>query len=336
MLLAMATCAPLLAQPLRSASITYTAEAPQDTLLNLPVRWVVLDSLRIYRNGELLPEYQQWRIVEPGNRIWIYRLLGPRDTVRVEYSYRPFPLLRSYARRTLRDIVRYANSDSTMDSLRIAPAPVAEVAAAEGWSRLNKSGSLIRSVQIGTDQDLALESALNLQIQGRVGKDVDVIAALTDQSTPIQPEGTTESLSELEKIFISVRAPHWTTTLGDYTLDLAGGQYDGYSRKLTGVMGEINVADVRVTGSGAASRGQFFSYSFNGQEANQGPYPLPGRHGEVGIVILAGTERVWLDGELLRRGEGNDYTIDYSAGEIRFTARRLITSDSRVVADYEY
>lgn len=335
-LLTAAAVSPLSAQPLRTATSVFTAESPGDTLLNLPVRWVLFDSLRVYRNGEFLPEFQQWRIVEPGNRIWVYRPLGPLDTLRVEYSYRPYPLWRSYARRSMRELVRYSEPDAAADSLRMVPAPAVDFAASEGWSRLNKSGSLIRSVQIGTDQDLALESALNLQIQGRVGKDVDVIAALTDQSTPIQPEGTTESLSELEKIFISVRAPHWATTLGDYTLDLAGGQYDGYSRKLTGVMAEANAGGVQVTGSGAASRGQFFSYSFSGQEANQGPYPLPGRNGEVGIVILAGTERVWLNGELLRRGEGNDYTIDYSAGEIRFTSRRIITSDSRLVADYEY
>ncbi|MBU1984696.1 hypothetical protein KJ815_09835, partial [bacterium] len=330
------TSLPAFALPVRQAIATFTAVAPRDTIFTLPVRWVVLDSVCVYRNNQIQSEYQNWRIVDPGNRIWLYRPLGPRDTLRIEYSYRPFPLLRTYARRSLRQIRRYAESESTSDSIRVISAPIAEPSEPEGWSRLNKSGSLIRSVQVGTGQDLELESALNLQIQGRVGRDVDVVAALTDQSTPIQPEGTTESLSELEKIFVSVRAPHWATTLGDYTLELPGGQYDTYSRKLTGVLAQVTYSNVQVTGSGAASRGQFHSHSFYGQEANQGPYPLPGRNGEIGIVVLAGTERVWLDGELVRRGEGNDYTIDYAAGEITFTSRRLITSDSRVVVDYEY
>ncbi len=206
----------------------------------------------------------------------------------------------------------------------------------EGWSRLNKSGSLIRSVQVGTGQDLQLESALNLQIQGRVGRNVDVVAALTDQNTPIQPEGTTENLNELEKIFVSVRSPHFATTLGDYTLDLKGGQYDAYNRKLTGVLGEVNYPGVSASASGAVSRGQFTTNTLDGQEANQGPYPLRGRNGEINMVVLAGTEKVWLNGELMRRGEGNDYTVDYSAGEITFTARRVISSESRIVVDFEY
>ncbi len=322
--------------PLRRAAATFTASAPRDTLLVLPQNWIVLDSLIVLRNGEPQSEFAQWRVVEPGNRLWIYRPLGPQDTLWVVYYYRPFPLLRSYVRRSLRELGRELPGTADSDTTRIVTAPPLESPVQEGWSRLNKSGSLIRSVQVGTGQDLEMESALNLQIQGRVGKNVDVVAALTDQSTPIQPEGTTEAINELEKIFVSVRSPHLATTLGDYNLNLLGGQYDTYARKLTGVMGEANYSHFSATASGAVSRGQFYSYSFTGQEANQGPYPLPGRTGEIGIVVLAGTEKVWLDGELLRRGEGNDYTIDYAAGEITFTSRRIITSDSRLVVDYEY
>jgi hypothetical protein len=53
-------------------------------------------------------------------------------------------------------------------------------------------------------------------------------------------------------------------------------------------------------------------------------------------VVLGGSEKVWLDGELQRRGENNDYTVDYANGEITFTPRRLVTDQSRVVVDFEY
>jgi hypothetical protein len=324
------------ALPLRSGSVTFTATAPRDTLFTLPVTWVVLDSVHVSRNGTPISEFADWRIAEPGNRIWIYRPLGPSDTLRVAYVYEPIPLYRSYVRHSLREIGRETTAHAAGDTSRMVPAFAPQSAALEGWSRLVKSGSLIRSVQVGTGQDLQLESALNLQVQGRVGRNVDVVAALTDQSTPIQPEGTTETLNELEKIFVSVRSPHLSTTLGDYTLDLPGGQYDGYTRKLTGVFGEANYGGIKAMGGGAVSRGQFFTNTFNGQEANQGPYPLHGKNNEIGMVVLAGTEKVWLDGQLLRRGEDNDYTIDYSSGEVTFTPRRVITSDSRIVVDFEY
>ena len=324
------------AVPSRRGVAVFHGSGARDTLFTLPVTWVVLDSVTVSRNGEPLAEFRDWRIAEPGNRIWVYHPLLENDSLRVEYVYRAAPLYRSYSRRSLRDILRARPDSAGLDTARIALAPPAESRETEGWTRLNKSGSLIRSVQVGTGQDLQLESALNLQIQGRVGRDVDVVAALTDQSTPIQPEGTTETISELEKVFISVRTPRFSATLGDYTLDLTGGQYDTYMRKLTGVMGQAAFGSASLMAGGAVSRGQFFTNSLYGQEANQGPYPLHGRNGEIGIIVLAGTETVWLDGEVLRRGEGNDYVMDYASGELSFTSRRIITSDSRIVVDFEY
>ncbi|HLF19420.1 MAG TPA: hypothetical protein VI704_01390, partial [Bacteroidota bacterium] len=63
---------------------------------------------------------------------------------------------------------------------------------------------------------------------------------------------------------------------------------------------------------------------------------LSGRNGEQRIIVVAGSERVFLNGGLLARGEINDYTIDYSSGEVVFTNRRLITNASRVTVDFEY
>src|SRR4030095_7789150 len=51
---------------------------------------------------------------------------------------------------------------------------------------------------------------------------------------------------------------------------------------------------------------------------------------------IAGSERVYLDGVLMIRGETNDYTIDYSSGQVTFSNTRLITNASRIVVDFEY
>ncbi|MBU0690593.1 hypothetical protein KKH18_02160 [bacterium] len=318
---------------LRTQEEVFTASSVRDTMFVLPVTWVEFDSIQVFRNHTRIAEYTHWRLMEPGNRIWIYTPLGPKDTLLIDYSYRSIPLYRTYARRSLRSLT---NEPARLDTTRLVAALRPTHVSTEGWTRLNKSGSLIRSVQIGTGQDLELESALNLQIEGRIGKDIDVVAALTDQSTPIQPEGTTESINELEKVFVSIRSPHLAATLGDYTLELDGGRYDSYKRKLTGVMGEASYTDFQMVASGAVSDGEFTTNSFAGIEAVQGPYSLMGRNGEIGIVVLAGTEKVWLDGLLMRRGEGNDYTIDYASGEISFTPNRIISSDSRIVVDFEY
>lgn len=331
-----ATAACAAALPVRHGEAVFYGTGAQDTVFTLPVSWVLVDSVQVFRNLEPLAEYTDWRLADPGNRIWVYRPLRATDTLRVVFRYYPIPLLRTYLRHSLREIARMEADSLGGDTSRFVATAASETRESGGWTRLHKSGSLIRSIQVGTGQDLQLESALNLQIQGRIGKEIDVVAALTDQTTPIQPEGTTETISELEKVFVSVRTPRLSATLGDYTLDLSGGHYDGYSRKLTGVLGQAAIGPATLVAGGAVSRGQFFSNSFSGQEANQGPYPLHGRNGETGIVVLAGTEKVWLDGDVMRRGEGNDYTIDYASGEITFTSRRLMTSETRIVVDFEY
>ena len=78
------------------------------------------------------------------------------------------------------------------------------------------------------------------------------------------------------------------------------------------------------------------SVSFRGVEGKQGAYLLTNESGATGITVVAGSERVWVDGRRMTRGRDNDYVIDYVGGAIEFTEKRPIDRESEISVDYEY
>ena len=209
---------------------------------------------------------------------------------------------------------------------------------------LQKSGSIARGFSVGTNRDLSLTSGLRLQLAGPLSNDINIVAALTDENSPIQPEGTTQTLREVDKVFIEISSRHYGATLGDFTLDVPGsqgGEFGRLSRKLQGAEGTADVVEDqgnngRFSVVAATSRGKYNTNQFQGIEGVQGPYLLTGKNGEEHLIIIAGSEKVYLDGNIMTRGETNDYTIDYGDGEVTFSSRRLITNASRIVIDFQY
>jgi hypothetical protein len=127
-----------------------------------------------------------------------------------------------------------------------------------------------------------------------------------------------------------VKHPNATGTFGDFELQKKIGEFGLIDRKLQGLEGEFNYGGSDAYFSVASSRGKFNTNQFNGQDGVQGPYGLSGRNNEPNMIIIAGTEKVYLDGIEMKRGENNDYTIEYSIDQITFTTKRLITVASRI------
>ncbi|MBN2355702.1 hypothetical protein JXO59_06285 [candidate division KSB1 bacterium] len=296
----------------------------------LPDSLIIKDSESVYIDRQLQAR-AAYQINYIDGEIRFINSVPQGAKIRLIYKLFPYPIRKQYAHRSV--IQRLLGSTTeTISPLKTAKSE-GEIDYA---AQLNKSGSITRGVTVGTDRSLKVNSSLNINVSGKVADNVEVVAALTDQSTPIQPEGTTQNLQEIDKVFVQLKSPHFGATLGDYNLELPSSQFARYSRKLQGAMGTAQFSHFQFTASGAVSRGKYISQSFSGEEGNQGPYQLKGDRGQIDIIVLAGTERVYIDGESMVRGETNDYVIDYAAAQITFTRRRLITADSRIVVDFQY
>ena len=213
---------------------------------------------------------------------------------------------------------------------------------------LNRSGSISRGILFGNNQDLSVNSTLNLELGGKITDRINVQASVTDNNIPIQAGGNTAELQDFDQVFIKLfeeddKAPgnKWELIAGDFVLQRPNSHFLTYLKKTKGLsydtrMAFGNGARMNVGASAAISKGKFARNVIQGIEGVQGPYRLRGNDAGSFIVVLSGSERVFIDGQLLQRGQENDYIIDYNTAEVVFTAKRLITKDRRIVVEFQY
>lgn len=209
-------------------------------------------------------------------------------------------------------------------------------------SQLNKQGSYTRGLSFGNNQDVVTNSNLNLQLSGKLSDKVSILAAITDDNIPIQPDGNTQQIQDFDRIYIKLFNENHELTLGDYSIENApisyflkfrkkvqGGQYKGLVSK-----GKKTSIHTQISAS--IAKGKFNRMELAGIEGNQGSYRLLGANNETYIIVLSGSEKIYLDGQLLTRGENKDYTINYNTAELSFNTSQPITRNSRIITEFEY
>ncbi|QNH63277.1 hypothetical protein [Hymenobacter sediminicola] len=279
---------------------------------------------------------------------------------------------------------------------------------------INKTGNLARGISFGNAQNVFVNSSLNLQLEGRLTDNINLTAAISDQSVPFQPEGNTQQLQEFDRIYITLTSPRWNLTAGDVVLRNKPDYFLRFYKNVQGAALEVNLGQTpgglsgfttpqltplpsypgvnpgtyttttitnggqpptqstapgsvlppaasgspfppgtsgtisseekgrfgpirsSTTVAGGVAKGKFASIDVAPIENVQGPYRLRGPNGEQFIIVLANSERVYLDGRLLTRGFDNDYVIDYNQAEVTFSPQHLITRNSRIKIDFEY
>lgn len=209
------------------------------------------------------------------------------------------------------------------------------------FGQLNYNGDVSRGLSFGNGQSVNLNSSFNLQLAGMLTKDIEIKAAITDNNIPIQPEGNTANLQDFDKIYVQLAYKSHFLQVGDFDVKSTDSYFMKFQKSLQGfsywgTQAIGNDYTLNAKANVSVSRGKYVLNDLVAEEGNQGPYKLTGADGETFIVVLSGSERIFIDGELMLRGASNDYTIDYNLGEIRFTPRRLITKNLRIRVEFEY
>ncbi len=257
------------------------------------------------------------------------------DTVKIEYQALPNFLTKNYSAFDQDLIVPQITDESKLYSYQAKN----KNSFSKPFDGLYTSGSLSRGVTVGNNQDAVVNSNFNLQIEGQLSSKVGIRASITDNEIPLQEGGYTQRLDEFDKVYLELFSKNWKLTAGDIDLMNTNSYFMQFYKKISGVSLNANLnhanGKTNIFASGALVKGRFHSYNFNGIDGNQGPYKILGPNNEQFILMISGSERVYANGVLLKRGESFDYIVDYNTSEITFTTIYSVTSNLRFTIEYQ-
>jgi hypothetical protein len=298
--------------------------------VTLSYPFVLEQSESVFVEGRLLAK-EDYAIDYQKGIVRFKRPLEAGSTLVVDYTRLPFLLNSVYSLRGF-DFAPVTESSPRRERRAQSERPA---------SKGSRPGNLVFggmksiSFSVGSNRGASLDQSLKATVNGKITPTINVKALLSDENLPIQPEGNTEELEYLDKVYVEVAGKRNKASLGDFTLGNDFSTFSPIKREVKGFAGEVGVGGTKLLLAGASSKGLFRTMTFRGTAGLQGPYELLSQARVTNEVILAGSEKVYMDGELLRRGQNLDYVIDYDRGTITFTPRRLITEDSEIAVDYE-
>lgn len=269
--------------------------------------------------------------------VWLKKI--PQDSVQVRY--RTFPS-------RLNAIARRYDYDSIVN-ISITPGRSSRQNMTNNFAdngifnfgKIDYNGSFGRSMSFGNSQDAVFNSQFNMQMSGYIGDSIEIAAVISDNNIPIQPDGTTQRLNEFDRILLQFKKKNWQIDIGDIDLRQNDNYFLRFYKRLQGLsyaqrfkIGS-QITDKMIV-SGAVAKGKFARNVLTVTDGNQGPYLLVGNNNEVNFAVLAGTEKVFMDGVQLQRGEDQDYIMDYNTAQVTFTQKNLISKDRRIQIEFEY
>ncbi len=293
----------------------------------------IRDSERITINGVQLTKNLDYLIDYRAGTLRFLKDYPPDATIQISYRVLPFAIKKGYKRDLFRQDQPLEQPPSQVE-LEPRTDLTQQRPSESALPPVQVTGSQTFGISVGSKRALSQERALRISVDGKVSENIKVTALLSDQDLPIQPEGTTENIQDIDQKLIRITSPNVTGLLGDFEGSL-GNTDIFFNRALEGVQvaGDFKWGKFHLIPS-AIPKGRSASKTIRGEEGRS-EYRID-VDGEF-VIVKAGTEIVWLNGQRMRRGENNDYVIrDYGDPIIEFTSKHLITSNEIIRVDFEF
>jgi len=174
------------------------------------IHWPIIPGTdRVWIDGMLKSRDVDYIIDYNLGQVSIKQEIAPESVIRIDYQVIPISIQRFYQRQLFAPMGKIPHTPGK-DAETLAPKreeirpdeipQLKPVRAEELPSTLNFSGTKTLSLSMESIRGLTINQPTRLNVSGKVSEDVSVMAMLSDQDLPLQPEGTTEELEELDRI----------------------------------------------------------------------------------------------------------------------------------------
>lgn len=295
--------------------------------IKLKDNFICPDSLFIFVGDSILPKIYYTVDYENGE-IYFSDSLPPEKKIRILYRRFPFRILKpNYSRYQSKTEEKTKERETGQESPRKDSTAIF-IPEEELFFRGSKLIGFNYS-----NEGLSFEQATDLKVSGK-SAGVDIELFLQDKSLPEISEEKTWELKELEGLSLLLnRSPH-RLIFGDFENSSSFGNFGQVRRKGQGIRLESSPERRKFLLAYLKPKNKFGVARFFGEDSKRGPYILTAEGKRV--AVIPGSEEVDLNGERKKRGEEEDYTMDYSSGEITFTNRVTINSLSRIEVRFLY
>lgn len=174
-----------------------------------------------------------------------------------------------------------------------------------------------------------IDQRLNFEIDGELSKGYRVRGKISDESFP-EEENFTRNLTELEEASFNFEGENLKAKIGEFTMK--SNFYPKFSKEILGLEFNAYGNKNNFTLILGYPKGKFKTLYIELDKSNLNNFLLIDPLKEK---IVPNSERVYLDGRLLKRGREFDYIIDYSNGTLTLTQNVSYSLNSKLRLDFE-